>query len=378
MKKTFTIIAALVAGALQAETVLTFSPSGASNQKTDCLPTDISSPNAPFTWETWFCVASGKLNLAENRILAQTGWLWKDSGRLVLETRNTSSQTGGKTKLAVFYNDGSNQRVIGTTTITAGWHHAAMVRNGKSLTIYLDGNYDGKTENGYINSPTGNATSQPFVIAPAFYGSLSEVRVWNVARTAEEIAAYKDVRLVGNEANLIGYWPLNEGTETVTPTNVVTGVAAVSKTASGQTAGYNVGAGTASYEENNDLVFDVLVAAAGGKTVRVSGSWLKENTTRAATDDAANARLKVWQCYVLGLDPEIAADDFRITSFPMNANGAPNLAGIEVSPSTNGWNVSGATYKVKGKAMLADGWQDVDPASVNPALRFFAVELVLP
>lgn len=112
--------------------------------------------------------------------------------------------------------------------------------------------------------------------------------------------------------------------------------------------------------------------------MRVSGSWLKENTTRAATDDAANARLKVWQCYVLGLDPEITADDFRITSFPMNANGAPNLAGIEVSPSTNSWNVSGATYKVKGKAMLDDGWLDVDPAAVDPALRFFAVELVLP
>ena len=202
--------------------------------------------------------------------------------------------------------------------------------------------------------------------------------MWNVARTAEEIAAYKDVRLTGNEANLIGYWPLNEGTETVTPTNVVTGVAAVSKTASGQTAGYNVGAGTASYDEKDDLVFDVLVAAGGGKTVRVSGTWLKENTTRAATDDAANDSLKVWQCYVLGLDPEDAANDFRITSFPMNANGTPNLAGIEVSPSTNSWNVSGATYKVKGKAMLDDGWQDVDPATVNPALRFFAAELVLP
>ena len=377
MKKTCTLLVALVAGILQAETVLTFSPSGSDKQKTDCLPTDISSPNAPFTWEVWFCVASGKLNIAENRILAQTGWLWKDNGRLVLETRNNSTQTGGKTKLAVFYNNGSNQRVIGTTTITAGWHHAAMVRNGNTISIYLDGNFENST-NGYIYAPTGNATTQPFVIAPAFYGSLAEVRVWNVARTAEEIAAYKDVRLTGNEANLIGYWPLNEGTESVTPTNVVTGVAAVSKTASGMTAGYNVGAGTASYEEKDDLVFDVLVAGGGGKTVRVSGTWLKENTTRAATDDAANERLKVWQCYVLGLNPEDAANDFRITSFPMNANGTPNLAGIEVSPSTNGWNVSGATYKVKGKAMLADGWQDIDPASVNPALRFFAVELVLP
>lgn len=156
------------------------------------------------------------------------------------------------------------------------------------------------------------------------------------------------------------------------------GAAAVSKTASGQTAGYNVGAGTASYEDNNSLAFDVLVAAGGGKSVKVSGTWLKENTTRAATDYAANARLKVWQCYVLGLDPEIAANDFRIASFPMNANGTPNFAGLEVSPATNSWNVSGATYKVKGKAMLGDEWQDVDSAAVNPALRFFAVELVLP
>lgn len=79
MKKTFTIIAALVAGALQAETVLTFSPSGASNQKTDCLPTDISSPNAPFTWETWFYVASGKLNLAGIEVSPSTN-SWNVSG----------------------------------------------------------------------------------------------------------------------------------------------------------------------------------------------------------------------------------------------------------------------------------------------------------
>lgn len=40
MKKTFTIIAALVAGALQAETVLTFSPSGSDKQKTGATGSD--------------------------------------------------------------------------------------------------------------------------------------------------------------------------------------------------------------------------------------------------------------------------------------------------------------------------------------------------
>ncbi len=95
----------------------------------------------------------------------------------------------------------------------------------------------------------------------------------------------------------------------------------------------------------------------------------------SAKATAANGR-KVWECYVVGLDPQVATNDFRIVSFPMKADGTPNLAGIVFEPPQAQWNVP-ATYKVKGAATLAGPWGDV-PAGGNPAYRFFKVEVVLP
>lgn len=123
---------------------------------------------------------------------------------------------------------------------------------------------------------------------------------------------------------------------------------------------------------------EFVVDVGGGKSVTVPGDWVTKHTSRSVTDNAANGR-PVWQCYVLGLDPE-GSEDFRITSFPMNADGTPNLAGIEFSPVPNRWNVSGATARLKGRASLESGeWQEVaNPSAPDPALRFFKVEVVLP
>jgi hypothetical protein len=95
----------------------------------------------------------------------------------------------------------------------------------------------------------------------------------------------------------------------------------------------------------------------------------------SAQATAANGR-KVWECYVLGLDPEVATNDFKIVSFLMKADGTPDLAGIVVEPPQAEWNVP-ATWKVKGAATLEGPWGDV-PAGGNPGYRFFKVEVVLP
>ncbi len=47
---------------------------------------------------------------------------------------------------------------------------------------------------------------------PKFYsGLMDDVRIWNVARTASEIAANMNVELTGGEAGLVAYWKLDEG-----------------------------------------------------------------------------------------------------------------------------------------------------------------------
>ena len=98
----------------------------------------------------------------------------------------------------------------------------------------------------------------------------------------------------------------------------------------------------------------------------------------SAKKTAANGR-KVWECYVLGLKPEVATNDFRITSFPMKADGTPDFGGMTVDPPPIQWNVP-ATWKVKGAVTLDGEWKSVEGATAaeKAAMRFFKVEVVLP
>ena len=123
----------------------------------------------------------------------------------------------------------------------------------------------------------------------------------------------------------------------------------------------------------------VTVDGGDGKSVTVPAAWFTDRGLAAnnmvANSTAANGR-RVWECYVLGLDPEVATNDFRITAFPMKADGTPDLANIVLEPPQAQWNIP-ATYKVKGAATLEGPWNEV-PAGGNPAYRFFKVEVVLP
>ncbi|SVA88206.1 uncharacterized protein METZ01_LOCUS141060, partial [marine metagenome] len=117
---------------------------------------------------------------------------------------------------------------IYTTSIQNNqWHHVALTLNGGSsvsanvLKMYLDGNYTtggngsqiwghnpaniGCTRSGsrYHNG-TGNGYT--------FNGKIDEVRIWNVERTAGQIAAKKDTILVGNESGLTAYYNFQENT----------------------------------------------------------------------------------------------------------------------------------------------------------------------
>ncbi len=44
-----------------------------------------------------------------------------------------------------------------------------------------------------------------------FNGCLADIRVWNVARSEEDIRRDMKRRLTGNEAGLVGYWRFDEG-----------------------------------------------------------------------------------------------------------------------------------------------------------------------
>ena len=119
---------------------------------------------------------------------------------------------------------------------------------------------------------------------------------------------------------------------------------------------------------------DVAVDTGKGRTVTVPGAWLGKRTMRAATDVAANGR-RVWECYLLGLDPEKADDDFRIASFEV-VDGVPAFT---FSHTRDGSGVSfEPRIRILGKARLDDAaWTEM-PEGGDPALRFFKAEVALP
>ena len=132
---------------------------------------------------------------------------------------------------------------------------------------------------------------------------------------------------------------------------------------------------------------DVVVDFGEDKSMVVSGEWIAEHETyiRSKGDDtvlalkskAANGRLSIADCYLLGIDPEEPTEDFKITSFPMKADGSPDFDAIIFSPPQAKWNFQGAVPKLKGKVNLNDQWQDIPPDG-NPSFRFFTIVVELP
>jgi Concanavalin A-like lectin/glucanases superfamily len=97
-----------------------------------------------------------------------------------------------------------------------GWFHVA-------------GTYDGTTLRGYINGLEKRSrtfvepltTTQTVVnigrsihTMAYFDGIIDEVRIWNLARTPEQIAGAMYTRLTGNEEGLVAYYHFDEGAGT--------------------------------------------------------------------------------------------------------------------------------------------------------------------
>ncbi|NEQ65005.1 MAG: LamG domain-containing protein [Symploca sp. SIO2D2] len=138
-----------------------------------------------------------------------------------------NSASGGNIFLLGYWNNGLHAllrseilEITGENT-SENWFHLAVVVNqiGTSSTInlYKDGSSLGEET---VTQKLGNPEGKPWTLgqdwddsetSDFFSGQIDEVRMWNYARSEEQIQADKERRLSGNETGLVGYWHFEGG-----------------------------------------------------------------------------------------------------------------------------------------------------------------------
>ena len=152
--------------------------------------------NVPFTVETWF-----------NMETIASDWytvIGNDEYEIHLD-RNS--------RISVWDNGAGT--LTGHQTIESNrWYHVAFVNDGQSRRIYLNGLLDVEANDA---SALKDAVQQLWIgndPAPPnrhFNRLVDEVRVWNIARSAEEIRNNMTQHLTGGEDGLVGYWNFDQG-----------------------------------------------------------------------------------------------------------------------------------------------------------------------
>jgi hypothetical protein len=96
------------------------------------------------------------------------------------------------------------------------WYHIAAVKSSNGRRLYING----LEVNLYGNALSVNSNNDPIRIASDFggrffQGRIDEVRIWNIARSEDEINSYMEGPLSGNENGLVAYYNFNEGIDNI-------------------------------------------------------------------------------------------------------------------------------------------------------------------
>ena len=106
----------------------------------------------------------------------------------------------------------SGQVVASNEPVPNEWNHVAYVVTADAMTIYLNGVQTSvSTSCSPLTFDDGVYIGWDAVIADrTIKGLFDEVRIWNVARTAQEINDNKYRALTGSEDGLVGYWNFDD------------------------------------------------------------------------------------------------------------------------------------------------------------------------
>ncbi|WMI70224.1 LamG-like jellyroll fold domain-containing protein [Mangrovimonas sp. YM274] len=184
--------------------------------------------------------------------------------------------------------------INGNTAVNDGlWHHVAVTFNNSAtykVKLYVDGVLDAEGNMG--NNPTVNtATNTKLRLGMRvdgvnlFEGDMDEVRVWDYALTEAELQSRMNVELCGDEAGLVAYFPLTEGTPGVDNTGITTTSDMSPTNDTGTLNNFALTGDTSNWVEGHGLVSlseTTLTAAQTGATYQ----WVDCDNDNAVLDGA--------------------------------------------------------------------------------------------
>jgi Concanavalin A-like lectin/glucanases superfamily len=140
----------------------------------------------------------------------------------------------------------------GATPLTIGtWTHAAFVYDPTiaKVIIYVNGVQDGIGD----AAPPGNVAGSKFMIGNRYdmytglYGTLDDVRIWNVVRTQSQIQANMNNELVGNETGLVAYYSFNQGVAGGNNTAITTAIDKTANALNGTLTNFSLSGATSNF-----------------------------------------------------------------------------------------------------------------------------------
>ena len=150
-----------------------------------------------FTIETWFKTSESNLTLLSKRDVCSAGSFW-----------TLSTNTSGEVYIEI---NGIQSLTSKNPVNTNEWTHVAAVREGETISLYINGALDVTRTTSSVQS-ISNPASILLGQSPCnnYQGSLDEVRIWKVARQAADIKSWFGKKLVGNENGLEAYYDFDD------------------------------------------------------------------------------------------------------------------------------------------------------------------------
>ena len=173
--------------------------------------------DTPLTIETWF---RPNTMTAKQNLIGKWGDGSNQEYKLYIASGTIRLDLRDSTRLATI----SAYTTSSQGSLTGGWHHLAVTYDGRGgssaangITIYVDGVVIPITRINNASYVAMQNTASLLQIGresaafKQYNGALDEIRLWNVARTQDNIQSSISQELTGAVPGLNGYWRMNEG-----------------------------------------------------------------------------------------------------------------------------------------------------------------------